>query len=61
MVKGGLDMLFFEDEIRKVKDKLSPTELKEMMSQDPRINGRINTLGRQASWGFNTRQDAYRK
>lgn len=36
--------LFFEDEIKKVKGKLGPSELEEMMSQDPRLNGQLDEL-----------------
>ena len=36
--------LFFEDEIEKVKGRLGPSELEEMMSQDPRLNGQIEEL-----------------
>lgn len=40
-----MDMsLFFEDEIEKVKAKLGPSELDEMMSQDPRLNGQLEKL-----------------
>lgn len=40
-----MDMsLFFEDEIEKVKRKIGPSGLKEMMSQDPRLNGQMEEL-----------------
>ncbi len=40
-----MDMsLFFEDEIEKVKGRIGPSELKEMMSQDPRLNGQLDEL-----------------
>ena len=42
---GGVDMsLFFEDEIEKMKRKLGPSGLREMMSQDPRLNGQMDKL-----------------
>lgn len=33
--------LFFEDEIEKVKRKIDSAGLKEMTSQDPRLNGQL--------------------
>ena len=48
MGKGAMDMsIFFEDEIRKVKAKASPSELKEIYSQDPRANGKLQSRNRQ--------------
>ena len=62
MGKGGLDMsLFFEDEIRKVKAKASPSELKEIYSQDPRIDGKLQSRNRQVLLDSNARQDDSRK
>ena len=62
MGKGGLDMsLFFEDEIRKMKAKASPSELKEIYSQDPRVNGKQQSRNRQVLLDPSTRQDDSRK
>jgi hypothetical protein len=36
--------LFFEDEIEKMKRKLDPSGLREMMSQDPRLNGQMDKI-----------------
>ena len=49
--------LFFEDEIRKVKAKASPSELKEIYSQDPRANGQLQSRNRQVLLDPSTRQD----
>ena len=44
-----MDMsLFFEDEIEKMKRKLGPSGLREMMSQDPRLNGQLRAFQRRA-------------
>ena len=34
-------MLFFEDEIQKVSEKVGPSEWSKMRLQDPRINGQL--------------------
>ena len=56
--KGGLDMsIFYEDEIRKVKAKASPSDLKEIYSQDPRANGQFQSRNRQVLLDPSTRKD----
>ena len=56
--KGGLDMsIFYEDEIRKVKAKASPSELKEIYSQDPRANGKLQSRNRQVLLERSTRRN----
>jgi hypothetical protein len=62
MVKGGLDMsIFYEDEIRKVKAKASPSDLKEIYAQDPRANGKLQSRNRQVMLDPSSRQDDSRK
>ena len=62
MGKGGMDMsLFFEDEIRKVKAKASPSQLKEIYAQDPRVNGKMESRNRQVLLDPSSRKDERRR
>lgn len=38
---GESDMLFFEDEIQKVRKKVGPSGMRDMTAQDPRMNGQL--------------------
>jgi len=62
-VEGGLDMsLFFEEEIRKVKKIAGSSEIGEMTSQDPRVNGQMPSGTTRSSFrSINTDQEARRK
>ncbi|WP_210469954.1 hypothetical protein [Sporosarcina sp. 6E9] len=53
--------LFFEDEIRKVKAKASPSELQEIYAQDPRANGKLQSRNRQVLLEPSARQDDSRR
>ena len=62
MGKGGLDMsIFYEDEIRKVKAKASPSDLKEIYAQDPRANGKLQSRNRQVLLERSEHRDDSRK
>ena len=39
--EGGMDMLFYEDEIRKVSKIVGPDGWSTMRLQDPRVNGQL--------------------
>lgn len=50
--------LFFEEEIKKMKEKANSSELLEILSQDPRSEGRVSSKNNELPFRGPTRRSA---